>query len=485
MKKEIIKGVFWIGVAKYSGIIISLIISAILARLLSPREFGTIAIVTVILNFMGMFATMGIFPAIIQRNDLTQKNLNSIFTFSLISGTLAMLILISLSWTIADLYEDHTLVSVSWLLSIYLFFTSANLVPNALMTKNKKFREIAQRTLVLQLTCGFISVFAAFAGWGIYALVISPIFSSIGLFIYNIRFYPCQIDWKMDIYPIKSIFNFSFFQLMFEFVNYFSRNLDKLIIGKYLNMSALGYYDKSYRLMLIPMQNITSVINPVLQPILSCLQNDSKEMAKKYNKLIHFIATFSFPLTIMLYFNAFEIINIVYGSRWDAAIPIFKILALSIPFQMILSTSGSIFLAINDVKRQFFVGIRNTITTVTGFFIAALFFSTIEAMAWAWTITLWINFTCSFFIMYRYSLKSPLMVMLKGLTYSIVSAVILSLLLISLQKVITDFTIITRFTIKATLSLVFSLIFVQITKQYDVISKIKQMKHKYDWNKKN
>lgn len=89
-----------------------------------------------------------------------------------------------------------------------------------------------------------------------------------------------------------------------------------------------------------------------------------------------------------------------------------------------------------------------------------------------------------FFIMYRYSLKSPLMVMLKGLTYSIVSAVILSLLLISLQKVITDFTIITRFTIKATLSLVFSLIFVQITKQYDVISKIKQMKHKYDWNKK-
>lgn len=101
--------------------------------------------------------------------------------------------------------------------------------------------------------------------------------------------------------------------------------------------------------------------------------NDSKEMAKKYNKLIHFIATFSFPLTIMLYFNAFEIINIVYGSRWDAAIPIFKILALSIPFQMILSTSGSIFLAINDVKRQFFVGIRNTITTVTGFFIAALF----------------------------------------------------------------------------------------------------------------
>lgn len=74
MKKEIIKGVFWIGIAKYSGIIISLIISAILARLLSPREFGTIAIVTVILNFMGMFATMGIFPAIIQRNDLTQKN---------------------------------------------------------------------------------------------------------------------------------------------------------------------------------------------------------------------------------------------------------------------------------------------------------------------------------------------------------------------------------------------------------------------------
>lgn len=482
VKQEIIKGVFWTGLAKYSGIVISLVISAILARLITPSEFGTVAIVTVIINFLSMFATMGIFPAIIQRNDLTQGNLNSIFTFSLITGVITMLVLIGMSWSIADFYGDQTLIYVSWLLSIYLFFTAVNLVPNALMSKNKRFKEIAICTLILQIVSGIISVIAAFAGFGVYALVISPILSGIGLLLYNIHFYPCHIDWKLDMKPVKSIFSFSTFELMFEFVNYFSRNLDKLIIGKFLNMSALGYYDKSYRLMLIPMQNITSVINPVLQPVLSSLQNDGKEMAKKYNKLIHFIATFSFPLAIILYFNAYEIINIVYGDRWDAAIPTFKILALSIPFQMILSTSGAIFLSLNDVKRQFYVGIRNTITTVAGFLVAAIFFPTIEAMAWAWTITLFINFACSYFIMYRYSLKSPLWKMLKELRLSIVGATILSSLMIGLQLLIADYNIIVTLIIKVSLSIIFSLTFVQVTKQYDLISKIKEIKRKYERN---
>lgn len=479
IKQEIIKGAFWTGVAKYSGIVISLVISAILARLISPSEFGTVAIVTVILNFMSMFATMGIFPAIIQRNDLTQGNLNSIFTFSLISGATAMFILIGMSWSVADFYGDQTLIYICWLLSINLFFTAANLVPNALMSKNKRFKEIAIRTLILQIISGIISVAAAFAGFGVYALVISPIFSSIGILIYNMRFYPCRIDCKMDMRPVKSIFNFSAFELMFEFVNYFSRNLDKLIIGKFLNMSALGYYDKSYRLMLLPMQNITSVINPVLQPVLTSLQNDGRQMAKKYNKLIHFIATLGFPLAIILYFNAYEMINIVYGNRWDAAIPTFKILALSIPFQLILSTSGAIFLSMGDVKRQFWVGIRNTVTTVAGFLIAAIFFPTIEAMAWAWTITLLINFACSFFIMYRYSLQSSLWAMIKELRLSMVSALILSVALMSIQNLISEYNIVVKLIIKVSISIIFSLAFVQITKQYDIISKIKQIKSKY------
>lgn len=483
IKQEFVKGVFWTGLAKYTGILVSLVISAILARLITPSEFGTVAIVTVIINFMGMFATMGIFPAIIQRNDLTQRNLNSIFTFTLISGAVAMLIMIGLSWFIADFYGDTTLIYVSWILSIYLFFTAANIVPNALMAKNKRFKEIAIRTFLLQVVSGILSVFAAFAGWGVYALVVTPIFSGIGILIYNMQFFPCHIDWKLDMKPIKSISNFSAFELLFEFVNYFSRNLDKLIIGKFLNLSALGYYDKSYRLMLIPMQNISSVINPVLQPVLSCLQNNGKEMAQKYNKLIHFIATFSFPLAVILYFNAYEMINIVYGDRWNAAIPTFKILSLSIPFQMILSTSGAVFLSLNEVKRQFYVGIRNTAVTIIGFLVAAIYFSTIESMAWAWTITLLINFALSFYSMYRFSLHSSMWAMLKELWLSIIGAAILSILLIITQVFIFEYNIVITLIIKVTLSIVFSLFFVQLTKQYNIVSLIKKIKIKYVRNR--
>lgn len=342
IKQEMLHGVFWSAIEKYSGIVVSLIVSAVLARLISPEDFGTVAIVTVIINFFSIFATMGIFPAIIQRNDLTQKDLDSIFTYSILGGLCLSSLLFCLSWKIADFYNDGSLVFISQILSVNIFFASLNLVPNALMAKNKRFRQIAQRTLSLQVFSGIISIIAAHSGFGIYSLLISPIVTSIGMFLFNIHYYPCHVDFTFDLSPLKKIFSYSSYQFLFEFINYFSRNADKLIIGKYLNMGALGYYDKSYRLMMLPLQNVTSVINPVIQPVLSSLQDDKSELAKKYNKIIQCIAAISFPLAVFLFFAAYEIINIVYGDNWNPAVPVFKILTISLPLQMILSSSGAI-----------------------------------------------------------------------------------------------------------------------------------------------
>lgn len=166
-------------------------------------------------------------------------------------------------------------------------------------------------------------------------------------------------------------------------------------------MGALGYYDKSYRLMMLPLQNVTSVINPVIQPVLSSLQDDKSELAKKYNKIIQCIAAISFPLAVFLFFAAYEIINIVYGDNWNPAVPVFKILTISLPLQMILSSSGAIFQTANSTDLMFFTGIRNTFVTLSGFLIAICVFNTIEAVAWSWDISLAINFILTYHTMYR------------------------------------------------------------------------------------
>lgn len=406
IKQEIAKGVFWIAVAKYSGIFISLAITAVLARNVSPAAFGTMAVATVIMAFLDIFTEFGIGPAVIQFKDLTRRDLSSLF---MIGGGIGIVLGVALflcAPVVARFYDDMTLVPVVRLLCICLLFNSLNVVPNGLMLKAKRFRTVALRTLSFQLLCGCVAVWGALHGWGIYALIVTPIVTSVGVFIVNYVNYPLSLSLAIDFSPLRKVWGFSAYQFMFSFVNYFSRNLDKLIVGKYFSMSELGYYDKSYRLMQLPLGYITFVIGPVLHPILSSLQDDKAELARKNLKLVTLLSYISFPLGILLFFTSGEIIRIIFGPNWAPAVPVFSILALSLPLQIILSTSGAIYQAAGKTKHMFFCGLQSTVTTVSAFFIAALLFRTLESMAWAWDISLLINFIVSYVVMYRLTLHS-------------------------------------------------------------------------------
>ena len=400
IKTELINGFFWSAIEKYSGFIVSLLVSMILARILTPEDYGVVAVAMVIITFLQMFSTMGIGPAIIQRDDLDDRDYDSIYTFSVIVGTFLSITLISCSWAIASFYKNDKLVVVCIVLSVQLFFASANMVPNALMAKHKLFKDIAKRTLTLQVTTGIISIIAALLGVGLYSLLLSPILTSVGIFLWNKRFFAVHLKSNIDTKPLKRIFSYSFYQLLFEFVNYFSRNLDKLIVGKYMSVANLGFYEKSYRLMQQPMQYLTGVLNPVLQPVLHQCKNDRNQLAENYIKLCTFIAIISFPIGAVMYSMSGEIIRILFGNNWVASIPILKILSLSLPLQLIQATSGAIFLVSDSAKAQFWVGIRNTATTVIGFLIALFWFNTTESIAWAWVITLLINFILTINLIY-------------------------------------------------------------------------------------
>ena len=478
IKRELLYGFFWSAVEKYSGILTSIVITMILARLLSPKEYGIVAIATVIISFLQIFCTMGIAPAIIQRDDLSSNNLDSIFTFSFIIGLFWGIVFFFSSGIIANIYEEASLSTICKILSIQVFFSALNIVPNALMSKNKRFKELARRTFALQVTSGFFSILLAWNDGGVYALLVSPIFSAIGVFIWNRMYYKVSIRFDINLKPIKKIFSLSFYQFLFDFSNYFSRNLDKIIIGKYIGISPLGIYEKSYRLMQLPLNNISFVISPVLQPVLKCLQNDHEELNRKYLKLVKFIASLSFPLGISLAGCANGIIHLFYGSQWEAATPIFEVLALSLPLQMILSTSGAICLICNNTKMQFLLGVRNTITTISIFFVAAFIFKTLIAIAWAWTLTLLINFFISYMLLY----KKVLFVTSKPFWRELVHPIICGLLVKGFLLYADKHAFCANQTIflclKLLLCCLISIFFYQATKQYDILSGIKAIKQK-------
>lgn len=153
------------------------------------------------------------------------------------------------------------------ILALNLFFAAANIVPNALILKEKRFRFAAMRSLTVQIAGGTAAIAAAYAGAGIYALTINPVFSSLMLLAINYRQNPLPLRLRPGRKALGKVFSFSAYQFSFQLINYFSRNLDKLLMGRYMSLSQLGYYDKSYRLMMLPLQNIAYVISPVMHPI--------------------------------------------------------------------------------------------------------------------------------------------------------------------------------------------------------------------------
>ena len=465
-----INGIFWTAVQKYSGLIVQIIVTAILARLLTPEDFGVVAIATVLIAFFTLFTDMGIGSAIIQKQDLTQEDLNSIFSFTIWGGILLAVLFFWAAYLIGAFYKEDSLVLICQLLSVNLLFAAWNIVPNALLNKNKRFKFIAERTLSLQVICGIISVFAAYQGLGLYTLLISPILTAIGVFVLNYRQYPLQFSWQMQTGALKKIFSYSSFQFLFNFINYFSRNLDKLIIGRFFSMNELGYYEKSYRLMMLPLQYVTNVITPVMHPILTFLQDDYKSLTEKYNKIIKLIATISFPLGVFLFFAADDIIHIVYGERWDKAIPVFQILALSLPLQMILSTTGAIYQAAGRTNWMFYGGLSNTCCTVTGFIIAAVCFRSIESMAWAWDITLLINAGVSFWILYKVVLNQPIRKMVKLCVLPMIAALLLTIVLLGIKNIGLYNGPILQFLFKSFVTFIVCFGFIQITGQYDLMN---------------
>ena len=218
IKQQLFSGVFYTAIAKYSGIIISLVVAGILARLLSPDDFGIVAIATVIISFFAIFTDMGLSPAIIQNKALTQDDLTNIYSFTFWTGIAVALLFFIASWPISAYYDSPILRTLCQLLSINLFFASGNIVPGALFYKNKEFKFIAIRSFVIQITAGTGAVIAALSGAGLYALLITPIVSSILIYIISFHRYPQHLRMTLGLSSIRKIFSYSVYQFLFNVI---------------------------------------------------------------------------------------------------------------------------------------------------------------------------------------------------------------------------------------------------------------------------
>ena len=385
LKAKVLSGTKWVAVANLFKQLLQVLSLIVFARLLTPDDFGLFAILMIFVNFLLMFTDMGTAAALIHIKKPSQKLLSSIFFFNLFVGTALCLLLLLLSGPIALFFENPPLKELLGLISINFVIVSLGIVQKARYEKELDFKNltlIESASVLVGITVG---IAAAYKGLGVYSLVIQTLTTSTlaTILIWIIS------RWRPLLYfslsDIKSIWGYTANLTTFNFVNYFARNADNFLIGKFLSSSALGVYSLAYSIMLYPLQNISRVLLRILFPAFSHIQDDNEKFKKAYLRTIFFIALVSFPVMVGLIVTADTLVSLLFGDKWENLAIILMILAPVGILQSIGTTNGSIYMAKGNTKLLLKVGIWSTIVTII-FFIGGIFFG-VEGVALSYLLS--------------------------------------------------------------------------------------------------
>ena len=473
LKKELVSGTIYMAVAKYSGLAMTILITAILSRLLTPENFGVVALAGVMLALFNLLADIGIGPAVIQNKTLTAEDMNSINTFNSYQGLVLGVAFFFSAPFIAEYYGNPQVKLVCQIMSVNILMGCVNAVPNNILYRQQRFKLITIISLCTQFVGGVISIAMAFHGCGPISLVLPSAIISIPTMFVLRYITKVHFVWRIDWAPLKRIFSFSVFQFLANVVGYFSRNMDSMLVGKYMGMKQLGYYNKSYNLQLMPLQYISGVLIPVMLPVFSKYQDDINYIQQKYTQILRFFAFVGVLLCALLYFCADELILLFFGDQWGQSVPCFKIIALSIPFQILGSSSGSVFQATGHTKAMFWNSFIGAFFTLGSFAVGVIIFGTIEALAWGYTAAMIITTFICFYIMYTYALKSSFSLYLQKMVAPAIFGVVLCIVLYFISLIPVTIPIVAML-IKGVVGVAFSIFYIQFLGYYDVFAMLRK-----------
>ncbi len=362
-------GIGWSGISQVIRLLFQLGITAILARLITPNDFGLLAMVVIFTNFARIFCDFGLSAALIQRKRLTEEHLSSIFWINVLTGLILAVILAALAPAIAHFYNESRLISIVVVLASTFLISSFGIVQTALFTRELKFRLLVIVEILGVAISGTAAVVLAFSGLGVWSLVWQQVVSSFVIVILLWAFSSWKPKFLFRWQRAKELLGFGLNLTGFSFVNYFSRNLDNLLIAKFLGASPLGFYNLAYQLLLFPLANLSHVVGRVMFPSLSIIQDDKTKVRYAYMKATRYIAAITFPLMIGLLVIAPQFIRVIFGPQWERSIFMVQILALAALLQSIGTLNGNIYWSQGRTDIQFKVGIIFTILTAFGFVI--------------------------------------------------------------------------------------------------------------------
>ena len=320
LKQKTVSGLLWSFVDTIAGQGITFIVGIILARILSPREFGLIGMITVFIAVSESFINSGFSSALIRKKDCTNIDFSTVFYFNLAAGILFFLILFFTAPFIAGFFDEPQLTVIVQVLGIVLIIDSLTLIQRTILTKRIDFKLQTRISVIASLGSGVIAIVMAYKGFGVWSLVAQRIakesLNSIFLWLWN-RWKPLLVFSKQSF---KELFGFGNKLLISGLIDTIYRNIYYLIIGKYFSAQELGYYTRADGFQRIPSQSLNGVIGRVSYPVLASIQDDKPRLKNNYQKLIRSTMFITFILMLGMAAISEPMIITLIGEKWRPSI---------------------------------------------------------------------------------------------------------------------------------------------------------------------
>lgn len=328
LKQRAFKGMLWSFSENSLRQLIQFIVGVVLARILSPREFGLVGMLTFFIALSTVFIEGGFGQALIRKEEASRSDCSTVFYFNLGVAFICYSLLFTGANLIASFFNEPALAGLLRVLGLVLFFNSLGLIQTTILTREVDFKTQAKVTLVASVISGVISIFAAVMGMGVWSLVIKTLlFSAVQatmLWFLN----PWRPSLEFDVHAFKEMGAFGSKLLASSTLSVAYLNIFYLVIGKFFSAAELGFYTRADQFKKLVSQNVSTTVQRVSYPVLSTLQSDIPRLKQGYKKAIKSTTFITLPLLAGMAAVAEPLIVVLIGEKWLPSVPLLQLLCL-------------------------------------------------------------------------------------------------------------------------------------------------------------
>lgn len=329
LKGKTKKGLYWSFFNQFSNYGMNFIVGIVMARLLSPSDYGITALPAVFMAVAGTIQDGGLANALIRKPELTERDLSTAFYYSIFVGIFLYAMLFFAAPWIADFYNTPVLIPLMRITAIGFLYTPLITPQNVILRRKLDFKTQTKISLTTRFFGAIAGIVLAYTGYGLWALVLSNFFSGILALILNwvaVRWLP-KAKWSKDAF--KYLWGYGNKLMFSQILDTVYTNVAPVFIGKYYSPSQLGVYNRAQNYAAMPSQNLTGVISNVSFPVLSKMQNDDEQLAYNYRRMLKVSAFVIFPIMLMLSALARPLVITMITAKWEACIILLQIICFS------------------------------------------------------------------------------------------------------------------------------------------------------------